>query len=110
MHEYISVFLSAPAYLLSSLSCFPSFAEPQLVLIGYVPNGDLLGYLRKSRGQDDQYFNDPDIKPSTDITSKHLIRFAKGIACGMDFLASNKVYSLDQSSTRVGERWKREFA
>ena len=62
-----------------------------MVLITFVPNGDLLGYLRKSRGEDDKYFNDPDIKPSTDITSKHLISFARDIACGMHFLASNKV-------------------
>jgi hypothetical protein len=73
-----------------------------------VPNGDLLGYLRKSRGQDDQYFNDPDIKPRTDITSKHLVRFAKDVACGMDFLASNKVYNLvwikvARESVRVGK-------
>ena len=69
----------------------PFFTEPQLVLIKFVPNGDLLGYLRKSRGQNDKYFNDPDIKPNTDITSKQLIIFAKDIARGMDFLASNKV-------------------
>ena len=60
-------------------------------MITFVQNGDLLGFLRKSRGQEDKYFNDPDIKPNTDITSKQLIRFAKDIACGMDFLASNKV-------------------
>ena len=62
-----------------------------MVLITYVPNGDLLGYLRKSRGEDDKYFNDPDIKPTTELTSKHLIGFAKDIACGMNFLALNKV-------------------
>ena len=33
-----------------------------LVLIEYVPYGDLLGYLRKSRGLNDTYYNDPDIK------------------------------------------------
>ena len=73
------------------------FAEPPLVLITFVPNGDLLGYLRKSRGETDKYFNDPDIKPSTDITPKQLIMFAKNIACGMDFLASNKVYIIIRS-------------
>ena len=37
--------------------------EPLFVLIEYVPFGDLLGYLRKSRGLNDTYFKDPDIKP-----------------------------------------------
>ena len=65
--------------------------EPLLVVIAFVPFGDLLGYLRKSRGKDDRYFNDPDIKPKTNLTSKELIRFARDVACGMEFLASNKV-------------------
>ena len=65
--------------------------EPLLVVIAFVPFGDLLGYLRKSRGKDDRYFNDPDIKPKTNLTSKDLIRFARDVACGMEFLASNKV-------------------
>lgn len=75
--------------------------EPYMVLITFVPNGDLLGYLRKSRGEDDKYFNDPDIKPSTDITSKHLISFARDIACGMHFLASNKVVHRDLAARNV---------
>ena len=60
-------------------------------MIAFVPFGDLLGYLRKSRGKDDRYFNDPDIKPKTNLTSKELIRFARDVACGMEFLALNKV-------------------
>ena len=78
-----------------------SRTEPYMVLITYVPNGDLLGYLRKSRGGDDKYFNDPDIKPSTDLTSKHLIRFAKDIACGMEFLALNKVVHRDLAARNI---------
>ena len=61
------------------------------MVIAFVPYGDLLGYLRKSRGKNDLYFNDPDIKPKTDLTSKELIRFASDVACGMEFLALNKV-------------------
>ena len=30
------------------------------MLIEYVPFGDLLGYLRKSRGLNDTYYKDPD--------------------------------------------------
>ena len=70
---------------------FSVFIEPLLVVIGFVPFGDLLGYLRKSRGKDDRYFNDPDIKPQTNLTSKELLRFARDVACGMEFFALNKV-------------------
>ena len=68
------------------------------MVIAFVPHGDLLGYLRKSRGKNDHYFNDPDIKPKTDLTSKELIRFAVDVACGMEFLALNKVSN--QTSTK----------
>ena len=43
------------------LNCWIS-SEPLLVLIEYVPFGDLLGYLRTSRGLNDTYYKDPDIK------------------------------------------------
>jgi len=45
-------------------------SDPLLVLIEYVPYGDVLGYLRKSRGLSDTYFNNPDRKPETNLTSK----------------------------------------
>ncbi|XP_022792750.1 proto-oncogene tyrosine-protein kinase receptor Ret-like [Stylophora pistillata] len=63
-------------------------SEPLLVLIEYVPFGDLLGYLRKSRGLNDTYYNDPDIKPQTNLTSQQLITFAWQIADGMNYLSS----------------------
>ena len=62
--------------------------EPLFVLIEYVPFGDLLGYLRKSRGLNDTYFKDPDIKPQTNPTSQQLIKFAWQIADGMSYLSS----------------------
>ena len=52
------------------------FSEPLLVLIKYVPFGDLLGYLRKSRGLNDTYYKDPDIKPKATLTSQQLKKFA----------------------------------
>ena len=64
------------------------FLEPLLVLIEYVPFGDLLGYLRKSRGLNDTYYKDPDIKPQTNLTSQQLIKFAWQIADGMSYLSS----------------------
>ena len=62
--------------------------EPLFVLIEYVPFGDLLGYLRKSRGLNDMYYRDPDIKPQTNLTSQQLIKFAWQIADGMSYLSS----------------------
>ena len=61
------------------------------MLIEYVPFGDLLGYLRKSRGLNDTYYKDPDIKPKTSLTSQQLIKFAWQIADGMSYLSSKRV-------------------
>ena len=68
--------------------------DPLLVLIEYVPFGDLLGYLRKSRGLNDTYFKDPDAKPQTNLTAEQLIRFAWQVADGMFYLSSRKVWLL----------------
>ena len=64
--------------------------EPLLVLIEYVPYGDLLGYLRKSRGLNDTYFKDPDMKPQTNLTAEQLMKFAWQVADGMCYLSSKK--------------------
>ena len=66
------------------------FSEPLLVLIEYVPFGDLLGYLRKSRGLNDTYYKDPDIKPKSNLTSQQLMKFAWQIADGMSYLSLRK--------------------
>ena len=58
------------------------------MLIEYVPFGDLLGYLRKSRELNDTYFKDPDIKPQTNLTAQQLMKFAWQIADGMSYLSS----------------------
>ena len=72
------------------LNCLIS-SEQLLVLIEYVPFGDLLGYLRKSRGLKDTYYKDPDIKPQTNLTSQQLMKFAWQIADGMSYLSSKSV-------------------
>ncbi|XP_067030254.1 fibroblast growth factor receptor-like isoform X2 [Acropora muricata] len=81
-------------------------SEPLLVLIEYVPYGDLLGYLRKSRGLNDTYYKDPDIKPTTSLTSQQLIKFAWQIADGMSYLCLRKVVHRDLAARNVlvGER------
>ena len=61
------------------------------MLIEYVPFGDFLGYLRKTRGLKDTYYKDPDVKPKTSLTSHQLMKFALQIADGMSYLSSKKV-------------------
>ena len=73
-----------------------STIEPIMVIIEYVPYGDLLGYLRKSRGLNDTYYKDPDVKPNTNLTSQQLIKFAWQVADGMEYLSNKKVgYSFE---------------
>ena len=67
------------------------FIDPLMVLIEYVPFGDLLGYLRKSRGLNDTYYKNPDVKPETNLTSEQLMKFAWEVADGMCYLSSKKV-------------------
>ena len=81
-----------------NLACL-IFAAPLLVLIEYVPFGDLVGYLRKSRGLNDTYYKDPDIKPQTNLTSQQLMKFAWQIADGMSYLSS-KFVSWTKKETR----------
>ncbi|XP_066024509.1 fibroblast growth factor receptor 2 isoform X3 [Pocillopora verrucosa] len=84
--------------------------DPLLVLIEYIPYGDLLGYLRKSRGLNDTYFKDPDVKPETNLTSEQLMQFSLQIADGMNFLSANKIIHRDLAARNVlvgeGEKCK----
>lgn len=62
-----------------------------LVIIEHIPYGDLLGYLKKSRNIDDDYYSDPDVKPQTSLTSLQLMKFSWQVADGMKYLSSKKV-------------------
>lgn len=68
-------------------------SEPLMAIVEYIPYGDLLGYLRRSRGLSDNYYKNPEYKPRTSLTAQQLLRFAKQTADGMAFLSKNKVYS-----------------
>ena len=62
-----------------------------MLILEYVPHGDLLGCLRKSRGMDDKDYSCPE-NFQEEITSYDLLSFAQQIAYGMSFLASKKVW------------------
>jgi len=64
-----------------------------LVVVEYAQYGDVLGYLRKSRGVRDNYYNDPLVQPPTSLTSKQLLKFAWEISDGMDYLSKKKVFN-----------------
>ena len=61
-----------------------------MLILEYVPYGDLLGYIRKSRGMEDKYYTCPE-SCQQEVTSYDLLSFAQQIASGMSFLASKKV-------------------
>ena len=77
-------------------SCFVSFfhyfdiSDPLLIVLEYLPYGDLLGYLRKSRGHEDTY-NTGEKRPNSKLTENDLLSFAWMIADGMSYLATVKV-------------------
>ncbi|XP_078377517.1 vascular endothelial growth factor receptor 1-like isoform X2 [Oculina patagonica] len=87
-------------HVIKLLACVTE-TDPLLVVIEYVPFGDLLGYLRKSRGLNDTYFKDPDVKPQTSLTAEQLMRFAWQIADGMFYLSSKKIIHRDLAARNV---------
>ena len=74
----------------SSLYFIYLSVDPLLIVSEYLPYGDLLGYLRKSRGHSDNY-NTGEKKPASKLTAKDLLSFAWMIADGMQYLATMKV-------------------
>lgn len=72
-----------------------------MLILEYVAYGDLLGYLRKSRGMEDKYYSCSE-SCEQEVTSYDLLSFAQQIASGMSFLASKKVRAPCSSSVRNG--------
>ncbi|XP_015775158.1 PREDICTED: hemicentin-2-like isoform X7 [Acropora digitifera] len=96
-------------HVIKLLGCV-TITDPVLVIIEYVPYGDLLGYLRKSRGLNDNYFKDPDIKPQTSLSSLQLMLMTWQIADGMSYLSSRKIIHRDLAARNIlvgeGEKCK----
>lgn len=76
-------------------------SDPVMVIFEYVPYGDLLGFLKRSRGLEDQYYNDPDIKPTSSLSSEQLLKFAQEIADGMAYLGTHKIIHRDLAARNV---------
>ncbi|XP_068734046.1 fibroblast growth factor receptor 3-like isoform X2 [Montipora capricornis] len=92
-------------HVIKLLGCV-TMSDPILVIIEYVPYGDLLGYLRKSRRLNDTYFQDADVKPETNLSSLQLMKISWQIADGMSYLSSRNIVHRDLAARNVlvGER------
>ena len=74
------------------------YTEPPLLILEFVPYGDLLGYLKKSRGETDNYYNLKSAENPRKIPAQQLYRFASDIARGMEFISANQVSWLNNFS------------
>eukprot|EP00731_Ephydatia_muelleri_P021242 Em0013g969a len=78
------------------------------MVVEYMCHGDLLGFLRASRGHHGMYpvflSSDDNLPPQVNLTSRDLICIATKITSGMALLADRKVVhgSLCASSVLVG--------
>ncbi|XP_048586044.1 ephrin type-A receptor 4 isoform X3 [Nematostella vectensis] len=82
------------------IGCCTRQADHLAIILEYLPYGDLLGYLRRSRGHEDWYCSG-DLRPPSRLVSKDLVKFAWMIADGMAFLAANKCVHRDLAARNV---------
>jgi len=88
-------------HIIRLLGCITTDQDGPLVIIEYVPYGDLLGYLRRSRGVSDCYYDDPEIKPTTNLTPGQMLKFAWQISDGMRYISSKKIVHRDLAARNV---------
>ena len=65
-------------------------AENLMIIMEYTPYGDLLGFMRKSRGMEDRHRIGEQLNV-TELSNYDLVKFARQVACGMQFLKSRGV-------------------
>ncbi|XP_022809674.1 tyrosine kinase receptor Cad96Ca-like [Stylophora pistillata] len=80
------------------MGCVTTQTDPILIM-EYMPCGDLLGYLRKCRGVRDRYYLGDCM--AQDLTNHDLVMFAKQIAAGMVFLGSRGIIHRDLAARNI---------
>ncbi|XP_044179330.1 tyrosine kinase receptor Cad96Ca-like [Acropora millepora] len=80
------------------IGCVTSEIHPILIM-EYLPCGDLLGYLRKSRGIADKYYRGEG--EVANLKTYELVSFSNQIATGMVFLASRGIIHRDLAARNV---------
>lgn len=75
--------------------------RPPLVILEFVPHGDLLGYLKKSKGETDDYYDVKCAETSLKIPTVQLYKFACDIARGMAFIAAHQFVHRDLAARNV---------
>ncbi|KAL9971573.1 hypothetical protein ACROYT_G017750 [Oculina patagonica] len=75
--------------------------RPPLVILEFVPHGDLLGYLKKSKGETDDYYSLKSAEVSRKIPKHQLYKFACDIARGMDFISAHQLIHRDLAARNV---------
>ena len=70
---------------------FIFYTGPPLVILEFVPHGDLLGYLKKSKGETDDYYYLRGAEVPQKIPTQQLYKFASDIARGMEFISAHQV-------------------
>ena len=73
------------------LLIFFFFKGPPLVILEFVPHGDLLGYLRKSNGENDDFYDLKSKEVPSKIPERQLYQFSADIARGMEFISAHQV-------------------
>ncbi|XP_067044403.1 fibroblast growth factor receptor 1-like isoform X2 [Acropora muricata] len=87
-------------HVIQLFGCVSTETRP-LVVVEYAQYGDLLGYLRKSRGVHDNYYSDSSVKPRSTLTSKQLLKFAWEVSDGMEYLSMKKIIHRDLAARNV---------
>ncbi|RMX49128.1 hypothetical protein pdam_00003862, partial [Pocillopora damicornis] len=89
---------NVPPNIVKFVGCVTTEIHPILIM-EYMPCGDLLGYLRKCRGVRDRYYLGEG--RAQDLTNYDLVMFAKQIAAGMVFLGSRGIIHRDLAARNI---------
>lgn len=84
--------------IITFIGCVTTQIHPILIM-EYLPCGDLLGYLRKSRGIEDKYHRGE--SEAAELSTYDFVSFARQIATGMTFLASRGIIHRDLAARNV---------